>query len=237
MANKTMSAVVLQVVKTTAEWGQVSDVIKKGLLCIETTTSGAVRAKVGDGKSTFAHLKYLQDGTIDISNYYTKTQTDSAISTAIGKLGNIMTVKGVKTVVSELPATNNKVGDVYLVSLASSDASNGDAYAEYVWTEAGKWEYIGNVQKEVDLSGYAKTADVNATTNALGERITTLEGTSHSHTNKAILDATTASFTTALKTKYDALKNYDDTALKARVKAIEDDYIKSTDVLELQCTL
>lgn len=237
MANKTMSAVVLQVVKTTAEWGQVTDVIKKGLLCIETTTSGAVRAKVGDGTNTFAKLKYLQDGTITISNYYTKAQTDSAISTAIGKLGNIMTVKGVKTAVSELPATGNKVGDVYLVSLASGDASTNDAYAEYVWTEASKWEYMGNVQKEVDLSDYAKTADVKKTTDALGERITTLEGASHTHANKTVLDATTASFTTALKTKYDALKNYDDTALKARVKAIEDDYIKSTDVLELQCTL
>lgn len=40
------------------------------------------------------------------------------------------------------------------------------------------------------------------------KRVTDLEAQAHSHGNKSVLDATTASFTTALKNKLDSLQNY-----------------------------
>lgn len=55
----------------------------------------------------------------------------------------------------------------------------------------------------------------------------------HSHGNKAILDATTASYTEEEAEKLAGLSNYDDTGVKASIKAISDDYLKASDKTEL----
>ena len=53
-------------------------------------------------------------------------------------------------------------------------------------------------------------------------RLSNLETVAHTHTNKAILDATTASYTSVEKTKLAGLENYDDTALSGRVTTLEE---------------
>ena len=155
MANVTMNVKVVNVVKTTTEWGQISDVITKGVLCVETTADNKVKIKVGDGAKTYDALPYASE--VDLSDYSTTAQMTQAINDAIAALGNLMTVKGVVATKDELPAENNKVGDVYFVG---EDGDTGDSYAEYVWTEAGKWEYIGQIQT-TDLSDYYKKSEVD----------------------------------------------------------------------------
>lgn len=54
-------------------------------------------------------------------------------------------------------------------------------------------------------SGLTAT-DVQAAIDEVEGRIDTLEGTDHTHSNKAVLDATTASFTTADETKLDGIE-------------------------------
>lgn len=51
----------------------------------------------------------------------------------------------------------------------------------------------------------------------LGAKNYATKGELHSHSNKSVLDNTTASYTTAEKTKLAGLKNYDDTALRNEV--------------------
>lgn len=155
MANVTMNVKVVNVVKTTTEWGQISDVITKGVLCVETTADNKVKIKVGDGAKTYDALPYASE--VDLSDYSTTAQVTQAINDAIAALGNLMTVKGVVATKNELPAENNKVGNVYFVG---ADGDTGDSYAEYVWTEAGKWEYIGQIQT-TDLSEYYKKSEVD----------------------------------------------------------------------------
>ena len=155
MANVTMNVKVVNVVKTTAEWGQVSDVITKGVLCVETTADNKVKIKVGDGAKTYDALPYASE--VDLSDYSTTTQMTQAINDAVAALGNLMTVKGVVATKDELPAEDNKVGNVYFVG---ADGDTGDSYAEYVWTEAGKWEYIGQIQT-TDLSDYYKKSEID----------------------------------------------------------------------------
>ncbi|MBO4736625.1 MAG: hypothetical protein J5614_09570 [Paludibacteraceae bacterium] len=53
-------------------------------------------------------------------------------------------------------------------------------------------------------------------------RITNLENVAHTHINKSILDATTASYTSVEKSKLAGLENYDDTALSGRVTTLEE---------------
>lgn len=198
MAEKSVQWRIIHVTKTTAEWAAVSDVITKGVACFELTTDGKVLLKLGTGDKTYAQLPYVSDGAFDISNYSTTTEVDTKISSAVAALGNVVTVKGVKASASELPTTDNATGDLWFVG---ADGETTDNFAEYIWTAAGKWEFLGRVQTEVDLSGYATTAYVDGKVSAINDQLTTLNSASHSHTNKDVLDATTASYTTEEKTK------------------------------------
>lgn len=235
---KTLNVKVLHVVKTTSQWSTETSVIPKGLLCIEFTGNGQTMAKVGDGVKTYMQLPYLSDGNINIADYYTKTETDSKVDSALNEfkasLGQIIKIKGVKTSESDLPSTGNEVGDLWFVGTADETT---DSYSEYVWTTANKWEYLGRISTEVNLSGYATITYVDGKLKTINDRLDALETDKHTHTNQSVLDGTTASYTTEEKTKLAGLSNYDDTALSARVKTIEDDYIKSTDTLILNCTL
>lgn len=234
MVERTVTWKVLHVTKTTAEWAAVTDVITKGLLCVELTTDGRTLAKVGNGSKTFAELGYIQDGAFQIGNYYTKTETDTAIGDAIAAIGNVVTVKGVKASVEELPAEGNNAGDIWFVG---ADGETTDNFSEYIWTTAEKWEYLGRVQVETDLSDYYTKGEVDTTTNAIIARVETLENDTHTHSNKAILDATTASFTTEQATKLEGLENYDDTELAGKVSTLETNSVAESDVLTINCTL
>lgn len=85
-----------------------------------------------------------------ISDAYTKTEVDNAISSAIT---TVMDYKGTKATVADLPSTGNKNGDVWHVT-----ANNG----EYAWDGAA-WQELGST---VDLSGYVQTSDLSSITNA-----------------------------------------------------------------------
>lgn len=232
MANVTMNVKVVNVVKTTAEWGQISDVITKGVLCVETTADNKVKIKVGDGAKTYDALPYASE--VDLSDYSTTAQMTQAINDAIAALGNLMTVKGVVATKDELPAENNKVGDVYFVG---EDGDTGDSYAEYVWTEANKWEYIGQIQA-TDLSEYYKKSEVDT---LLGNKVDVETGKGLSAND----------FTNELKTKLDGIAEgatavtvdetlTDDGVNPVQGKAIKtalDGKVDATDTLILNCTL
>lgn len=188
---KEMNVKILLVNKTTEEWASEETVISKGLPCVEFATDGSVKLKIGDGVNQYKSLKYVKDGTINIGDYYNKSQVDSKVSSAISALGNVLTMKGVKATVSELPSSGNKAGDIWFVGTSGSTTDN---FAEYVYTAEGKWEFLGRVQTDVDLSGYATIVYVD-------NKLKPLETASHTHNNKSVLDNTTASYTTAEKEK------------------------------------
>lgn len=213
--------------RTTAQWATVSRVIPKGFVCVELTTDGKCKMKCGDGVLPYADLPYV-GGDLDmtkineaitdaLTDYYTKTETDTAISDAISSLGTLFRFKGRVDSVDDLPANDNKQGDVYLVG--DADASE---FQEYYWTGTF-FDYMGKTTA-VDLSDYYKKSEVD---NLINSKVDKVDGKGLS----------TEDFTTAYKTKLESLKNYDDTALTTRVSAIEDDYIKSTDKLILNCSI
>lgn len=121
---------------------------------------------------------------------------------------------------------------------------NVNEVKESINTEKGR---IDTLVTET-IPGINATIDTLATKAEVSEAITN----SHKHDNKAILDATTASFTTELKTKYDGYESsindfvnntrgYATTSqvesVSNRVKAIEDDttILRSTDVFVWDC--
>lgn len=213
--------------RTTAQWATVVRVIPKGFVCVELTTDGKCKMKCGDGVQTFADLPYV-GGDLDmteineaittaLTDYYTKTETDTAISQAISNLGTLFRFKGRVDTVDDLPASANQQGDVYLVGTESANE-----FAEYYWTGTF-FDYMGKTTS-VDLTNYYKKTEVD---NLLNNKVDKVEGKGLS----------TEDFTTELKNRLNNLENYDDTALTERIAAIESDYIKSTDKLILNCSI
>ena len=84
----------------------------------------------------------------------------------IDSLGVLFTYKGEVATIQDLPATNNKPGDVYYVDNEQS---------EYVWLEKSgvyQWEEFGPA---IDLSEYAKQEDLQQLENAVNAMNTKVE--------------------------------------------------------------
>ena len=181
--------------RTAVQWGLVKNVIPKGFMCVELAENKC-RLKVGDGVLTYAELPYV-GGDIDtdkleqiLSDYYTKSETDDAISAAVQALGTLFRFKGRVDSVADLPASDNQQGDVYLVGAA--DASE---FQEYYWTGT-LWDYMGKTGS-VDLSNYYTKTEVDSLLNNkanesdmtdIKTRVSAIEGDYIKSTDKLILN-------------------------------------------------
>ena len=177
--------------RTTEQWATISRAIPKGFVCVELTTDGKCKMKCGDGTQSYADLPYV-GGDLDmtkineaittaLTNYYTKAETDTAISEAISNLGALFRFKGRVDTINDLPATDNQQGDVYLVG-----AEGASEFAEYYWTGTF-FDYMGKTTS-VDLTDYYKKSEVD---NLLNNKVDKVEGKGLS----------TEDFTTELKNK------------------------------------
>lgn len=185
----TLNAKILHTAKTTSEWQSTQTVIPRGLLCVEFAAGGITRLKVGDGSSVYSTLPYT-DGNVDLSGYYTKSETDTAISTAITAIGTAVTIKGTADLLTSLPISGNKQGDLYFVG----NAEDPDGYAEYVWVN-GKWECLGKITN-VDLSGYSTITYVDGKITAVNGRIDAVDAAvSNQNTRITTLEENTVKYT------------------------------------------
>lgn len=83
-----------------------------------------------------------------------------AITDAIGKVNQIS--YDIKNSFEDLPETG-KIGVFYLVKNSGSENNN---YDEYLWNgKLSKYELLGSIQREIDLSGYVKATDIVPLTN------------------------------------------------------------------------
>lgn len=164
--------------RTTDQWTTVSRVIPKGFICVELTTDGKCKMKCGDGINTYANLPYV-GGDLDmtkisesiaiiLADYYTKTETDNAISDAISNLGNLFRFKGRVDSIDKLPVSDNQQGDIYLVGL--EDASE---FEEYYYTGTF-FDYLGKTTS-IDLIDYYKKTEINNLLNNKADKIVEFE--------------------------------------------------------------
>ena len=91
-----------------------------------------------------------------ITNAYTKTEVDTAISNSIS---SVYKIKGSVDTYETLPSSGLTVGDVYNVIAAYGDYPAG---TNWVYTENG-WDALGG---SIDLSGYVLSSDLVEITNA-----------------------------------------------------------------------
>ena len=175
-----------------------------------------VIAAVGNADSGLT--KSLADLTTEVSkkanaaDVYTKTEADTKIGEAVAAQGHMKA----QVVEGTAQMTENNV--LYLVK---DDTVTGvDQYNEYILID-GTPTLIGSTS--TDLTGYAKTADQKVITDALSERIDTLEAIDH--------DLYALKSETVTKTAYDTKIGEIETALGEKLVAADlADYAKTTDV-------
>lgn len=97
--------------------------------------------------------------------------------------------------------------------------------------------YIAEAIAAIGIGDYAKTTEVASAISAaiapIDTRIQALEAIDHDHSNKTVLDGITAEKVAAWDAAEQNAKTYADglnTAMAARVKAIEDDYVKASEI-------
>lgn len=151
------------------------------------------RLQYGDLLLSKIHLKHGTSSQILIADGSTKTINaangicglDANGRIPLAQLGNLDT--SLFKLVTSLPSSGES-NKIYIVK-DGSDAN--DVYQEYYYTN-GAWEKIGTHTVKVDLSPYAKTADVNK---ALAKKVDVVSGKGLS----------TEDFTAALKTKLNGI--------------------------------
>ena len=109
----------------------------------------------------------------------------------------------------KLTKNGNKLGDVRFVANPNQSVSTDPI--PYLWNGT-KWIAFGSFFE--DMSKYVTRAEIIP-------RVEQLERVAHTHTNKTVLDQTTAPYTREEKTKLASLKNYDDTVVKRDINELQ----------------
>lgn len=144
---------------------------------------------------------FITNAVSNLVNYYTKSEayTKAEVNALISGISTMS-----MQVVSVLPSSNISTTTIYLVAKATGLTSN--TYDEYIYVN-NAWEKIGDTQ--LSLDNYALKSQIptklSDLTNDLNLSAYALKTELHSHSNKAILDATTASFTSELKAKLEGI--------------------------------
>ena len=200
------------VVKTSEQWDERAVkywVVPRGCLCIELTSKGKTKIKIGEGDKYYHQLTYVSDYE-ELNNYYTKEEVDNLIKNL-----DYMSIKSVDEYDSknDLPKTGNSIGDVRFVKSASPSIKTDPDI--YLWN-GSRWILVGSSLQGIDLSEYAKKSEIIP-------RIESLEKQSHTHDNKYILDKIKEDsiLSDEDRNKFDKLHNYDDSAVRNRLQRLE----------------
>lgn len=112
----------------------------------------------------------VSNKTIDLGQLQKMLKVGAGI--AIAEDGTISTTLDVAAfkVVESLPSAPAAGNESKIHVVLDASGVEGNSYAEYLW-DGSKWELLGKFKADMDLSAYAKTADVNAQFEAVNKTI------------------------------------------------------------------
>lgn len=149
----------------------------------QTKVQELANGQVATNKTDIANLKSGKaDKATTLAGYgitdaYTKSQTDSAIATAIANADHLK-----REIVEDLPEAGS--ADEHTIYMVAKDSGSGDQnYDEYMLIN-GAFEKVGD--SAVNLTNYATKAEVST---AKSEAISTAASDATSKANKALSDA------------------------------------------------
>lgn len=110
--------------------------------------------------STTANTTAITSIQTSLQNIYTKSETDSAIASALSEFDTDIFV-----IVNELPTTGIQDNKIYVVP-STGDTGATNIYIEYAYVN-NAWEKIGEFKADTDLSGYYTSTQVDSLLAAL----------------------------------------------------------------------
>lgn len=159
MANVTFDTKIALVNKTTSEWIVETTIPIKGCPCIEWTSSGNPKMKVGDGVNTWNNLEYISD-TLTASVIISALGYTPADEAKLGVADGVATLDTMgKVPASQLPSF---VDDVIEVNDISSAPAIGEEGKIYVAKDTGKcYRWSGTMYTEISTSDIVTASDKN----------------------------------------------------------------------------
>lgn len=239
MANVTFDTKIALVNKTTSEWTVETTIPIKGCPCIEWTSSGNPKMKVGDGVNTWNNLEYISD-TLTASVIISALGYTPADEAKLGVADGIATLDTTgKVPASQLPSF---VDDVIEVDDISSAPATGEEGKIYVAKDTGKcYRWSGTMYTEISTSDIVTASDKNGYIKINGTDVKVYEpvqadwnetdDTSPSYIkNKPNIPSGVIVDDTLSDTSTNAIQN-------KVVKAALDEKLNLTDTLVLNCVL
>lgn len=162
--------------KTTAQWADDLDVQTKGSACVEFTTDGKTKLKIGDGVNTFADLPYIGGEDITLDNILSALGYTPADSSKIGVVNGIASLDDSgKVPADQLPSF---VDDVIEVANISAAPETGEVGKIYVAVDTGKcYRWSGTMYVEISTSDVVTASENNGYIKVNGTDVKVFEHT------------------------------------------------------------
>lgn len=239
MAERTFFTKIALVNKTTAEWASETTIPFKGCPCVEFTTDGKTKMKIGDGTNLYSSLPYIAD---DI----TAAMIISALGFTPVDSAKIGVADGVASLDStgKVPSTQlpSYVDDVIEVSGIDNAPEIGETDKIYVDTLSNKtYRWSGTAYVEISASDIVTASELNGYIKINGTDVKVYEPTQADWNetdeaspafikNKPVIPQGATVDTQLSETSTNAVQNKVVTAALA-------DKVDKTDSLYLNCTL
>ena len=170
------------------------------LLELKNEILGGAGDDINTLKKVYDALSGNTGGEVDLSNYYTKSETDSKVSGKVDKVtGKGLSTNDFTTVEKSKLASLSNYNDSDLRTLIGNTYTKSEVDAKIDEAVAGG---------EVDLSNYYTKSETDSKVSGKVDKVTGKE-------------LSTNDFTTALKTKLEGLTNYDDSELRTSITNIQ----------------
>ncbi len=159
MAVKILSTKIALANKTTAEWAAETTIPFKGCPCVEFTTDGKTKLKIGDGTNTYTGLPYVADeltaALVIAALGYTPLGSDK-----IGAAGGIASLDANgKVPASQLPSY---VDDVKEIDGINNAPETGETDKIYVDTKTNRtYRWGGTAYVEISASDVVTASEKN----------------------------------------------------------------------------
>lgn len=173
MANQIFTTKIALVNKTTSEWGIESTIPVKGCPCVEWTTEGKPKIKIGDGVNTFNDLKYVSD-EITMEIIVAALGFTPADSAKIGAANGIASLdEGGKVPAAQLPSYVDDVIEVDTIETAPETGETGKIYVDISTGKCYRW--TGTIYTEISTSDVVTASDNNGYIKVNGKDIKVFE--------------------------------------------------------------
>ena len=145
--------------KTTEEWAAETTIPVKGCPCVEFTTTGIAKLKIGDGTNLYSDLPYISND-VSAATIISALKYTPADAAKIGVAEGIASLDATgKVPTSQLPSF---VDDVIEVNTIESAPTIGESDKIYIDTKTNKtYRWSGTMYVEISASDIVTASDKN----------------------------------------------------------------------------